>query len=274
VSRALLRQRHLEEERIMLDPSEQPVLSGTTGSYAARPPLGALREHFSCTWSNAIPDDGRPIAVVPDGAIDLEWIAGELRVAGPDQEVKCESFGGAVNVVGFRFRPGAASLWLGVPASEIRGARVPLDVFWGREACRIAERLAEARSPACIARQLEAALARRAQDMRPPDLAMSKLRDWVDAAPQHMDVVEWLGSRLGVSERTLRRRCHEAFGYGPKTLQRILRFQRFLELARRSDLRMAELASAAGYADQAHLTREARRMAGMTPAAVRQQLSR
>src|SRR5688572_998423 len=140
----------------MLDPLEHPVLSGTTGSYSARAPADCLREHFACTWFNALPDDGRPIAVVPDGSIDLEWIAGELRVAGPDQEVKCESFRAGVSVVGFRFRPGAASLWLGVPASEIRGARVPLDVFWGREARRIAERLAEARSPAGIAGQLEA----------------------------------------------------------------------------------------------------------------------
>jgi AraC-like DNA-binding protein len=258
----------------MQGPLEQPVLSGTTGSYAARPPLGALREHFACTWFNAIPDDGRPIAVVPDGAIDLEWIAGELRVAGPDPEVKCESFGPGVTVVGFRFRPGAASLWLGVPASEIRGARVPLDVFWGREARRIAERLAETRGPADIAGQLEVALARRAEDVRAPDLALSELRDLVEATPQPADVVEWLRARLRVSERTLRRRYHDAFGYGPKTLQRILRFQRFLDLARRSPLRMAELASAAGYADQAHLTREARRMAGMTPTTILQQLAR
>ena len=41
--------------------------------------------------------------------------------------------------------------------------------------------------------------------------------------------------RLDVSPRTLRRHCQEAFGYGPKTLDRILRFQRFLGLARRAE---------------------------------------
>ena len=36
----------------------------------------------------------------------------------------------------------------------------------------------------------------------------------------------------GVSERQLRRRFVDAVGYGPKTLARVLRFQRFLALAR------------------------------------------
>jgi AraC-like DNA-binding protein len=58
-----------------------------------------------------------------------------------------------------------------------------------------------------------------------------------------------------------------AVGYGPKTLQRILRFQRFLTLAQTST-DLARLALEAGYADQAHLTRECSRLAGLPPAAL------
>jgi AraC-like DNA-binding protein len=79
--------------------------------------------------------------------------------------------------------------------------------------------------------------------------------------------------RLDISPRTLRRRCQEAFGYAPKTLDRILRFQRFLGLARqRAEPRLADLAFEAGYADQAHLTREVRRLSGFSPAMVLSQL--
>jgi AraC-like DNA-binding protein len=75
-----------------------------------------------------------------------------------------------------------------------------------------------------------------------------------------------LADSLDVSERTLRRRCESAFGYGPKTLARILRFQQFLRLLRRSsEPQLAELAATSGYADQAHLTREVRRLGGQTP---------
>jgi AraC-like DNA-binding protein len=79
--------------------------------------------------------------------------------------------------------------------------------------------------------------------------------------------------RLGLSERSLRRRCHEAFGYGPKRLDRILRFQRFLDLARRAPgAELAALALAAGYADQAHLSREVRRLSSLSTASVVRQL--
>ena len=72
---------------------------------------------------------------------------------------------------------------------------------------------------------------------------------------------------LGIGDRQLRRRFLDAVGYGPKTLERILRFQRFLRLAQ-DDGDLARLALDAGYADQAHLTRECTRLAGLPPAAL------
>jgi len=77
--------------------------------------------------------------------------------------------------------------------------------------------------------------------------------------------VEALAGELGLSERQLRRRCAASAGYGPKTLQRILRFRRFLALEG-GDL--ARRALDAGYADQSHLTRECVRLSGRTPAAL------
>lgn len=67
---------------------------------------------------------------------------------------------------------------------------------------------------------------------------------------------------VGISERQLRRRCLAAVGYGPKTLQRVLRFRRALALARRGEP-FAELALAAGYANQSHLANEVRALAGV-----------
>jgi AraC-like DNA-binding protein len=79
--------------------------------------------------------------------------------------------------------------------------------------------------------------------------------------------VERLAAALGIGDRHLRRRFAAAVGYGPKTLHRILRFQRFLQLMGRGPATdLAWLALEAGYADQAHLTRECRRLSGLTPA--------
>jgi AraC-like DNA-binding protein len=77
--------------------------------------------------------------------------------------------------------------------------------------------------------------------------------------------VEALAADLGLSERQLRRRFHAAAGYGPKMLQRVLRFRRFLAAADRD---LARAALDAGYADQSHLTRECAQLAGRTPAAL------
>ena len=53
---------------------------------------------------------------------------------------------------------------------------------------------------------------------------------------------------------------------GFKTLDRVLRFQRFFRLAARPEEKhnLADIADRAGYADQAHMTREVRRMSGIT----------
>jgi AraC-like DNA-binding protein len=44
-----------------------------------------------------------------------------------------------------------------------------------------------------------------------------------------------------------------------------MRFQRVLRQLRREDAGLARAAANAGYADQAHLSRESRRLAGLSP---------
>ena len=92
------------------------------------------------------------------------------------------------------------------------------------------------------------------------------------AAPLVAEVTRWLAAgtpvatvaaHVGLGTRQLHRLSLERFGYGPKTLASILRFQRALRLAR-TERSAAALALRAGYADQAHLIRETRRLAGTT----------
>jgi AraC-like DNA-binding protein len=75
--------------------------------------------------------------------------------------------------------------------------------------------------------------------------------------------VAGVADELGLSERQLRRRCLTAFGYGPKTLQRVVRFQRALRAAREPGAEIAGVAYRFGYADQAHLSRDVRALAGV-----------
>ena len=91
--------------------------------------------------------------------------------------------------------------------------------------------------------------------------------------PWHRVNIDTLATHLALSGSQLRRRCLHAVGVSPKVLQRVLRFQGFLALAqagaaasgRRGADGMAGLAADAGYADQAHLSRECLRLTGLTP---------
>jgi AraC-like DNA-binding protein len=217
-----------------------------------RPPRPELRRHVSCVWFERAGDRDH---VLPDGFVDLVF-GRSLWVRGPDtRRHGIETVPGSA-FVGVRFRPGAAPFVLGMPASELTDSRVFLRELWGPFADELTERMAAASDPAAV---LETALARRAGATDPA----------VDAVVGHLQrggSSAALAERVGLGERQLRRRTVSALGYGAKTLERILRFQRFLTLAGTRPL--AQLAPLAGYADQPHLTRECRRLAGETPRAL------
>jgi AraC-like DNA-binding protein len=253
---------------------DTPVLAEAIGEYRELRPPVALDGHFQCVWSNTLPGDSDSLAaVVPDGCDDIIWIDGELMVAGPDMVAAISPLTGGSTVIGARFRPAAARRWLGLPMSEIVGGQLPLSELWGARAREISQKIGDAPSTGERIWAMEAALSGLAPDVEPPSpdmgFAFNTLK--TESAGPGMAVIL---DRLDVSPRTLRRRCQEAFGYGPKTLDRILRFQRFLKRARQSaEPRLADLAFEAGYADQAHLTREVRRLSGLSPATVLRQLS-
>ncbi|TIO19741.1 MAG: AraC family transcriptional regulator [Mesorhizobium sp.] len=249
----------------------EAVLAQTTGFFRERPAPGGLAGAFSAVWVHRMAkQDVPPIVVTPDATIDLQWIEGRFRVAGPDKEPQIERLSPGSVIIGFRFRPGAAAGWLGVPAGEIVGGRLSLQDLWGTRARELSDRVKAAPDLAGMVRQLENEVGAHTEGRDALDALMGRAFDLIDEGlSPETPLVPCLLNRLNMSERTLRRRFEDAFGYGPKTLDRILRFHRFRRLQRRhSDASTALLAIEAGYADQAHLIRETRRLTGVTPSAL------
>jgi AraC-like DNA-binding protein len=240
----------------------------------APPGLGLV-----CVWSQTVPRDGAPHVqrVVPDACVDLIWSdwTGLVHVAGPDTGPVLAGIPPGGRLTGVRFRPGLAGPALGVPVDAVRDARVPLRELWGDGAAALADALAGGADPA---EALTRAVAARLRAAAPADPAASALlsaftrpiaasaaeaaEPAVDAALPRAEPVRDIARRLGLSERQLRRRALAAFGYGPKTLQRVLRFQRALALARRGDP-PSGVAYVTGYADQAHFAHDVRDLAGV-----------
>ncbi|MFJ9059449.1 DUF6597 domain-containing transcriptional factor [Streptomyces sp. NPDC102409] len=206
------------------------------------------------TWSGSR-DPARP--VLPDGCMDLLWAGDRLLVAGPDTRAFTPAAALSGSCAGIRFAPGTAPALLGVPAHELRDRRVALDALWpGREVRGLTERIAAAGDPAAA---LEDVALRRAAGTAPPD----PLTEAVAAQLRQGRSVADTARGVGLGARQLHRRSLAAFGYGPKTLARVLRLQRALALVRRGTP-YAEAAYAAGCTDQAHLAREMRDLAGTT----------
>jgi AraC-like DNA-binding protein len=200
--------------------------------------------------------------IVPDACADVIWHreSGRLFVAGPDTRAHVSRLVPG-ELVAVRFRSGRAPVGLGVPADAVRDERVDLAELWQRRAARLADALASTNSTADAQRVLgSAVLGSASGTVRAPDPAVPVLLRLARDGAR----VGAMAEAVGLTERQLHRRCLAAFGYGAKVLQRVLRFDRAMRLARGGG-ELADVAYRAGYADQAHLSREVRTLAGVSP---------
>jgi AraC-like DNA-binding protein len=197
---------------------------------------------LAALWMRTVEEDGAA-RILPDACCDLVWRGGTtVLLAGPDTTAWMSEVKKGDTIVGARFLPGTAAFDL--PLHEATNLRLPLIDLGDAPARPLAEieRLA-------------------ASFLRPDPAVAEAARRLADPRQR----VPALAADLGLSERQLRRRCRAAAGYGPKTLQRVLRFRRFLEL---EEPDLAARAFAAGYADQAHATNDCTELAGLSPAAL------
>ena len=233
--------------------------------YIERPVPSALASHACCVWRQTAGPDGHTQRVLPDGCMDVVWGQnGDLVIAGVATGPVLVDIPPGETLFGVRFGPGAAGPALGLAARELRDQVVTLDAVWGTAGSELAERLAETPERERLA-VLAGAVASRLRDAAPPDPLVGHAATLLAGG---LPVAE-TSREVALGDRHLRRRFHETVGYGPKTLQRVLRMQRFLDLAEAAgEPDLAREAFEAGYADQPHLTRECRELSGLPPAAL------
>jgi AraC-like DNA-binding protein len=189
--------------------------------------------------------------------MDLLWDGHTVVVAGADTRAHVHTHAPGAVMTGLRFAPGYAPRVLGLPADALTDQHVPLDAIWSPEHVRrVTERLAVSDRPG---RVLEAIASER---VSPPDADTALVDDVVVLARRGWSAGA-IADRVGLSARQLQRRSTTAFGYATKTLHRILRLQQALALVRDGG-RAADSAARAGYADQAHLARDVKDLAGVS----------
>ncbi|WP_226905217.1 helix-turn-helix domain-containing protein [Phycicoccus mangrovi] len=137
--------------------------------------------------------------------------------------------------------------------------------LWGRSAVEaLTEQLSAASDADEILKTLEAAVGGRVPPEPDPPSFADELAARVAAGTSVAELAGWMGTNT----RQVARRCDDIFGMAPTRLRRVLRLQ---QAARHRfehpGLSLSELASASGYSDQSHLSRDSRELAASTPRA-------
>lgn len=239
--------------------------------YCERAAAEDLRHDVACTWVGHIGTCGDPYAdrVLPDGCADIIWDGRRLFVAGPDTRPVTVIVSLGTTFIGIRFRPGHARTGLGMPVAELRDRQPDLGDVWGdRARDALGEQLVRASESSDITAALEQAVRTQIRGADPTEPMIDALVGALaDGQFGGHGLVSRLADVFGVTERSLHRLSTAAVGYGVKTLDRVLRLRRAMELGRSPGaLRsLGELAVTAGYADHAHFVRDCRRLAGQTP---------
>jgi AraC-like DNA-binding protein len=215
-----------------------PLILGLETAWEIDGPTGRVRESSFVAGLHAAPTLVRPTAP--------SWSCIELRLT-----------------------PIAAHRVLGLPMHEVADRTVALADL-APETTELVSRLREARWPERF-ELVERFLLRR-----------------LDAAPEPAREVEWswqelrrtdgraaiaeLASELGWSHRRLIARFREQIGLAPKTVGRVMRFDRAVQALRSAAVGLSEVAFECGYYDQAHMNRDFRELGGTTPDSFRSSL--
>jgi AraC-like DNA-binding protein len=229
------------------------------------PPV-ALRGYFVCFWTQTIHSKIRfAQRVLPDCCGDILLVNEVPMVVGPWSEAFVAALAPGTTIVGARCHPGLLESVLGMPASEVRNQYAPLRAVWRSSEADCFSRIAEELTLSGRLVSLELALHKQLAKARPANKVTIAAIQWMARHP--FARVEQLSQFLSVSRRQVQRRFTDAVGYGPKLFQSVLRFQRLLHLSAIASgrQRLALLAADAGYADQAHMTREVQRFSGQPP---------
>lgn len=237
--------------------------------YRSRPPRSALlRGLVDTIWYCEAAEAPAAELLMPTGraqiVIGIADSAPGALIQGPMSAAAEIDTAMQRRAVGVAFSPGGLAPFVGGPVGELADVRVELGAEWGRRGSSVVSDLGELGDAAAISTRIEEELVGRiahgdAAEVDPVVVeAAHRLRGG--------DGVGEVASALGVDRRVLASRFRSVVGLGMKRYSRVCRFERALRETRRPAApSLADIAARAGFADQAHMTREFTALSGLTP---------
>lgn len=232
--------------------------------FLPEPPLDAFIEHF---WAVAW-DLSYPLVreTLPHPSAHLVIEAGRSGLAGVSTQRFTRVLEDKGWVFGIKFRPGSFHPFRPGPMADLTDRVLPLMEAFGAEGLLLeSEVLACAEDGMAAVARAEAFLLRRLPD---PDPRAELARSLVEEIREHSDLLaaEAVAKRGGLSLRALQRLFSEYIGVSPKwVIQRYRLHEAMVRLETGTALNLPDLALDLGYFDQAHFSRDFKRVIGRTP---------
>ena len=180
-----------------------------------------------------------------------------------DTYVIVESIG-ASHGMQVNFTPIGAHLVLGRPMDEFTNHSIDLADIFGADARRLAEQLHDAGDWESRFGLLDRLFIRRFAVAPDPSPGVTRAWQRLCARGGNGEIAS-LAAEVGWSRKHLAARFREEVGLSPKTVARVLRFDRVVSMLKEPGPCMADVSAACGYFDQPHFIHEFRALAGSTP---------
>lgn len=176
--------------------------------------------------------------------------------------VQIESDGGAL-CIQIDFTPLGAYRFHGGAVPDLTARMVAIEDVMGRDGRDLGARIADVPDWPRRWEIIESFVIARTVNEPSPEIAAAIGQLWRSAGAARISDI---ATDIGWSRKHLSRRFRHEIGVSPKILARMLRFHRACALARNGQANgWADVAHAAGFADQAHLARDFREFSGEAP---------
>lgn len=216
-------------------------------------------------------NEAKEIQVVPDGCVDLLFCCDgrspEALVCGTVLRGRSISLRSGTVYFGVRLSARLSIVLPGLSLKDVIEEQAPFEDSLSSYA-DMSERIAEcagfAERIACFERRCPGLLNGSDRSIVLADYCLTELQR-TDGGVSIRELAEG----TGYSERYLRKKFEQSFGFSPKLYGRIVRFQRTLEGIVRSRAPLAEVAIERGYFDQAHFLKDFKEFSPLTPQQLR-----
>lgn len=231
------------------------------------PPSGAQEPFVENFWmqQSRPGHTGRCWRIIPDASPNLIFVVSRegsrthsrCFLVGPRSRFADVTMADRMLTCGARLRPGALPLLTRYSASDFTDRSVSVEDVFGARGKSLLEQLGELRSALPAIGMISSFLSQEwpGQDRfaRFPFGRYTRVAD--------------MAAQTSLPVRTLRSHLMQYVGLSPKRVIRIERLHRALISSRDRSLAWAEVAAIAGFADQAHMSREFRDLLGESPTA-------